>query len=241
MTDRYALLATAYTSFWRGVDWVFPPECAGCGAEGYQICPDCLQGIHYTSRESCVYCGRKLKARGICPRCLQNLPAYAGVRCVAGFEGVIRQVVINLKYHADLGLSLAAAELMARLVQEEAWRPEMVVPVPLSVNRRRKRGYNQAAVLAFPLSLYLKLPMRTQALARIRDTRSQVGLNSQERQDNVRGAFKADPRLVRGKEILLVDDVFTTGATLRAAAEALRSAGCAKVQVVTLAKALNSQ
>ena len=68
-----------------------------------------------------------------------------------------------------------------------------------------------------------------------------MGLNSQERQDNVRGAFKADPRLVRGKEILLVDDVFTTGATLRAAAEALRSAGCAKVQVVTLAKALNSQ
>ena len=195
MTDRYALLATAYTSFWRGVDWVFPPECAGCGAEGYQICPDCLQGIHYTSRESCVYCGRKLKARGICPRCLQNPPAYAGVRCVAGFEGVIRQVVINLKYHADLGLSLAAAELMARLVQEEAWRPEMVVPVPLSVNRRRKRGYNQAAVLAFPLSLCSNC-QRTQALA-APGYEVSGGLNSQERQDNVRGRSKrihAGPR-----------------------------------------------
>src|SRR5690606_25169024 len=107
--------------------------------------------------------------------------------------------------------------------------------------RRRERGYNQAAVLAFPLSLSLKLPMRIKALARIRDTKSQVHLNAAERKANVKGAFIADPLIVRGMRVLLVDDVYTTGATLNAAAEALCSAGCSEVRVLTLAKAMDLQ
>ncbi len=241
MADKYTLLLRGYKALWNCVDWVFPPHCAGCGIEGCQICPDCLQKIQVTSRKSCSLCGRSLPDRGICPRCRSNPPAYQEVRSVAGYEGVIREIVVNLKYKADLGLSLAAAEMMASLVQVENWQLDMVVPVPLNERRRKERGYNQAAMLAFPLSLSLKLPMRIKALARIRDTKSQVNLNAAERKANVQGAFIADPLIVRGMRVLLVDDVYTTGATLNAAAEALCSAGCSEVRVLTLAKAMDHQ
>ncbi|MEL7645498.1 MAG: ComF family protein [Anaerolineaceae bacterium] len=241
MADKYTLLLSGYKALWNCVDWIFPPNCAGCGVEGYQICPECLQKIQFSSRESCVKCGRSLPGGGICPRCRSHPPAYQEVRSLAGYEGVIREIVVNLKYKADLGLSLAAAEMMARVVQDENWQLDMVVPVPLNEKRRKARGYNQAAVLAFPLSLSLRLPLRVKALARIRDTKSQVPLNVAERKANVQGAFLADPLLVRGRRVLLVDDVYTTGATLNAAAEALRSAGCGVVWVLTLAKALDHQ
>lgn len=238
MADKYALLLSGYKALWNAIDWVFPPKCVGCGAEGQQICLDCLQKIQYTSRDSCIYCGRSLPVRGICERCRQHPPAYQEVRSLAGYEGVIREIVVNLKYKADLGLSLAVAGMLVSLVQAENWQLDMVVPVPLSEKRFKERGYNQAALLAFPLSLCLKLPQRSGALVRVRDTKSQVGLNAIERQNNVRGAFRADPIMVKGKRVLLVDDVYTTGATLSAAAEALCSAGCAEVRVITLAKAL---
>lgn len=239
MADKYALLQSGYKAFWNCLDWVFPPNCVGCGAEGYQICPDCLQKIQFTSRESCVRCGRSLRSRGVCKGCRQQPPAFTELRSLAIYEGTIQKIVVNLKYKADLGLSLMVSELMSRLVQAEDWELDMVVPVPLNEKRREERGYNQAAVLAFPLSLNLKLPMRVRALARIRDTESQVHLNAAERKANVQGAFLADPLLVRGKRVLLVDDVCTTGATLNAAAEALCSAGCSDVRVLTLAKAID--
>ncbi len=113
----------------------------------------------------------------------------------------------------------------------------MVVPVPLGVARKKERGYNQASLLAYPLALRFNLAYRPKALWRVRETKSQVSLNRQERQKNVSEAFKAGAKLVNEKTILVIDDVTTSGATLDACAVALLKAGAKKVYGLTLARA----
>ena len=157
---------------------------------------------------------------------------------MASFQGVWRIAIHRLKYEGDLGVALTIAEMMAHIVESTDWQPELVMPVPLSEKRQTQRGYNQAARLAYPLSLKLRLPLNTSGLVRMHETKSQVSLSFQERQVNVRGAFLADPNVVKDKVILLIDDVFTTGATMNAAASALQEAGCAQVFALTAAKAL---
>ncbi len=154
-------------------------------------------------------------------------------------EGSVRQAIHRLKYHRDVALAdVLAAQLLA-LVQALAWPITLVVAVPLGQQRLRTRGYNQAALLAFPLALGLGVPWARRALARVRETRSQVGLSASERRENVAGAFRAAPDArLRGATVLLVDDVMTTGATLDAAARALLAGGAAEVYAVTVARAV---
>ena len=153
--------------------------------------------------------------------------------------GSVQKAVHRLKYQRDLALAETLAGVLLTLVRNEGWAVEVVVPVPLGRMRRRERGYNQAALLAFPLALGLGVPFRGKALARVRETASQVGLGAEARRRNVAGAFAvAQPRAVEGKTVLLVDDVMTTGATLDAAATALKSGGARWVFAVTVARAV---
>jgi ComF family protein len=114
----------------------------------------------------------------------------------------------------------------------------MVTPIPLSSQRYNERGYNQIAIVAFPLSMQLGLAYSSKALIRTKHTRSQVGLSALERKVNVEDAFLSDGKLVSGKSILLMDDVSTTGATISSASVALKKAGASKVFALTLARAL---
>jgi ComF family protein len=118
---------------------------------------------------------------------------------------------------------------LADLCQREAWRPTVVVPVPLGREPLRQRGYNQASLVASALADWLDLPMEESALRRVRESRSQVGLDPESRLANVHGAFQADPGPIQGKQALLVDDLFTTGATLAACAEAPTDASAQRV------------
>jgi ComF family protein len=137
---------------------------------------------------------------------------------------------------------VALGEILARpmidCLSQTIWKVDMVVPVPISLSRRAERGYNQAALLARPISLRFGLKYCPQALIKSRETRSQVGLTVEERQSNVHGAFVAGKRIVEGKNILVVDDVTTSGATLNACGQALQMAGANEVYCLTLARAL---
>ena len=239
--DKFALQAKAYHFFWNSIDWLFPPECIGCGKEGVLICSECWHSMVRADLNSCIYCGAQLPKRGVCTRCEHLQHTIHELRYVAAYQGVMRTAIHRLKYERDLGIALELADMLAQIMQATNWQIDLIMPVPLSEKRKAQRGYNQAALLAYPLSLQLHIPENTKGLVRVHETRSQVNLNFKERQENVQGAFSADPAMVKDKTILLVDDVFTTGATINAAAAALREAGSKRVYALTVAKALGRQ
>jgi ComF family protein len=154
------------------------------------------------------------------------------------FEGPIRSALHTLKYRRNLPLGDSLAQQMAPYVRAWNWPIDIVVPVPLGRKRMRERGYNQVALVAMPLAALNGWQYRPRALVRSRETRSQVGLNAEERRQNVADAFYAKPADVSGKVVLLMDDVATTGATLSACTEALKKAGAREVYALTIARAL---
>mgnify|MGYP003931997097 CR=1 FL=1 len=133
-------------------------------------------------------------------------------------------------------------EILARplisLLQEQSWNIDLITPVPLSIARRSERGYNQASLLSTPIAFALGFDHRPDVLAKIKHTRSQVGLSYEQRRINVAGSFSSSAKDVAGKNILVVDDVTTSGATLDACAGALTQAGAQAVYAITLARAI---
>ena len=144
----------------------------------------------------------------------------------------------RVKYRRDLGLGDSLATQMLPYIASLGWPIDMVVPVPLGRKRFQERGYNQVGLIARPIALAQGWNYAPRALARARETNSQVGLSANERQRNVRGAFIADSQRVHGRCILIVDDVATTGATLTACAQALMDGGAREVYALTVARAL---
>jgi ComF family protein len=137
-----------------------------------------------------------------------------------------------------MGLGDALAVPIARFAESLSWPLDVILPVPLGRKRMQERGYNQVDLIARPLSLALGLDYRPAALKRKRETVSQVGLSAVERRDNMQKAFVADALVVRGKNVLVMDDVSTTGSTLSSSAEALLQAGAKDVFALTVARAL---
>ncbi len=161
-----------------------------------------------------------------------------GVRSCYAYRGPIRRALHRLKFHGRYRTAQALAPLMAEGWRRFAMEADILVPVPSPSARQRHRGYNQAAMLARALAEHLSLPLRPDALRRARATPSQVGLSQSARRENVRGAFLADPRWARGRRVVIVDDVCTSGATLEACAAAFYQAGATSVWGFTLARVL---
>ena len=228
-----------YRLFWRGVDLLFPPKCIGCGRVGVRFCDNCLAATPRVAPPMCTRCGNTLSTdQTLCPQCQQHPPKFTQARAWALMEGSVRLAIHKLKYHHDLALADVLAAQLIALVQSLNWPIETVVAVPLGKQRQSERGYNQAALLAFPLALGLGVPWKQGVLQRVRETRSQVGLDAAARRRNVANAFHSlNKKALKGVTVLLVDDVMTTGATLDAAAHALLIGGAKQVYAVTVARA----
>ena len=184
----------------------------------------------------CSVCGRPGCRGLVCDNCQLNPPEFSGLRSWSVYGGEIRNAIHRLKYNNDIALGDLFSDYLVRLYQKQNWQVDMVIPVPLSRERIKQRGYNQSSILARPLAMQLNLPFVKKALFRQRDTRSQIGLSAQDRKINVWGAFRAESSLIQDQNVLLVDDVTTTGATLNACAYALNQAGAQHVNCLTLAR-----
>lgn len=153
------------------------------------------------------------------------------------FGPPIREAIHAFKYEGGKNLDAPLAKLMSAALAQSGADADLIIPVPIHKKRQRERGYNQSELMAKHISLAVNVPMRAQAMARVRHTSQQAKLNAAERKANVRDAFFADPSLIQNKRVLLVDDVYTTGATLMEAARAALAAGASQVCALTLARA----
>lgn len=237
--------------FW---ELFFPPSCAACGkvydATG-AFCPECALGLEAMGGARCAVCGEPGEfAKERCPRCELNPPPFERAISPYHHDGPLARAIHRFKYedHPELaralGLLLAEALAEAQPVHPERRAAESkgqnfssyaLCAIPLHKSRYSQRLYDQAELLAVEVSKALKLP-HLGALERVRATTRQVGLSEAEREANVRGAFRAVAD-VKGRDLLLVDDVLTTGATARAAAGALKEAGANRVVLLTVARA----
>jgi len=155
---------------------------------------------------------------------------------VAYLDGTLREAIHHFKYSNLQDLAIPLGRLMGDYWQKNPLPAEIIVPVPLHTDRLRERGYNQAALLARELRKGIGLPVSETSLVRVRATRPQVDLNAQERKENVRDAFSCSNTDLKDKRVLLIDDVYTTGATLEACSIALREIGARSVWALTLAR-----
>ena len=230
----------AYQIFWEALDWIYPPNCGGCGTSGARWCKECAQVTTEILPPICPICGNPNINDAPCGRCQISRPLYTSLRSYTAFSGVIREAIHKYKYKNEVGLGEALARLMITSIEKLNWPLDIITSVPLGLVRLRERGYNQATLLARPIALFLKAPFSSRALLRTRETRSQVGLSVYERLENMNGAFQAKSDLVLGKNVLVVDDVATSGATLNACAKALLDSGASSVYGFSLARAVFS-
>lgn len=226
--------------FARILNFVFPWLCFGCGQEVATpgLCGACWMKVTRIVAPLCSLCGRPvchdLEGKA-CVRCYENVPHWVSHRSLWGYGALSRRILFSLKYGRRAYLASHLAHWMIPQVMDRsfAW----VVPVPLHARRLKKRGFNQAALLAKCLAKLLGLPFDGQALARISDAGSQAGQSYRGRHENVMGAF-VPRRQWQGESILLVDDVFTTGATLNACTLALLEGGAGQVHGQTVAQVI---
>ena len=223
----------------KALDLLFPPVCAACNTLGSLICDDCLAQMPAVVEPLCGRCGRSLLyAASVCGSCLQPSFRLQQVRAPLVYHDPAARIIHKMKYDGLFALAKPLARIMALKWPDWDHDPEMIVPIPLHKRRQRRRGFNQSTLLALHLGQQLNIAVDAQAMKRVKHTNPQIGLNPIERLENVRGAFLADSQRTRNKQILLVDDVYTTGATMSAAADALLASGAATVSAYCLARAV---
>src|SRR5262249_37847737 len=227
---------------------LYPGMCSVCGVplppEQDRFCTPCRTALTNDPYSTCPRCAATVGPFAVatlndgCTRCRDLSFRFERVLRLGPYDGLLRDVILRLKHLSGDGLAELLGELWAE--QAEAALREahahVVVPVPLHWRRRWRRGYNQSLALARGLAARLRLPCRPSWLRRVRHTPQQTQQTPSARRDNMRGAFQARMKLPPGQNVLLVDDVLTTGSTASEAAAALRSAGADRVVVVVLAR-----
>jgi ComF family protein len=228
-----------------GKELLFPCSCLGCSipmpVAGVALCEECLQSVALIESPKCPVCGCELadsvSGDHLCGSCLRNKPLFSTAYAVAHYQEPVAAFLHSLKYGGDLSVLPALEAIAALGTSVTLTEEDRIVPVPLHIRRLRHRGFNQAVLIArlfFPDKNNLIL---VDTLQRIRHTDPQTGLDGAARRKNLRDAFTVrDKDEIRGRRLIVVDDVYTTGTTVLECSRALLAAGAKDVQVLTLAR-----
>lgn len=229
-------------------DLIYPRACAACGRPVHgpaaALCPDCQMRVPVVTLPYCSRCGDPVAGDVpgpyVCTWCRRTAPDFLWARSAVRYAGPVRPCIRNLKYHAGFWVLPEIRRWLEALwptCPEDARTADAIVPVPLHIWRRMTRTYNQASLVAGVLSGISGIPVGRGWLWRLRPTDTQTHLTAAQRARNVEGVFGVlRRRAVRGRRIILVDDVMTTGATLNECARSLRKAGAAAVMAITVAR-----
>ena len=216
---------------------LMPGSCLLCAADsgGTLLCPACVTDLPALPEFRCPQCGEQTTHGERCGACLKEPPAFTRVDALFRYEFPVDRIIQAFKYGHQLALADWAGERLAKIIDEKDY--DLLIPLPLHPQRLRERGFNQSVEIARHIASQTGIPLDHQTLIRTRATAPQAELALKERARNVRGAFecRADHS---GRRILLIDDVMTTGATLREAARVLKLHGAAVINIAVIARAL---
>ena len=226
------------------IDLFFPKTCPGCGrviSSDNFLCKDCSKELTFIRPPLCPICGIPLEfgESHICGKCLIKPPFFKAARSCALYQGPLSKSISLFKYEGVTALARPLSLIMIRALSPfiEKANVDLILPVPLHIKRLRQRGFNQALLLARQLGKGLGIPVNGSILKKVKETPPQVGLSQKKRLKNVKGSFKVfSKKEIEDKNILLVDDVFTTGTTVNECSKVLVRAGARGVFVITLAR-----
>lgn len=242
--------ATWHKAISLALEFLFPPVCLLCGStkvcrKGCFICKECLDSISFISHPVCTRCGKPFLTETtrdhVCGNCLTQKYSFNVVRALGRYEGALEKIIHNFKYKQKFSMIHILRFLLDHISNHDIIFSsyDLLIPVPLHRSRLRRRGFNQSVLLGNILKEKYRLPLGTTILRRAVPTLPQVSLPVQARKVNMQNAFTVKkPQSVKGKSILLLDDVYTTGATINECARALKKSGAARVDGFVIARAV---
>lgn len=230
------------------IDYIYPPRCPICDdilAEGKNIpCVKCRHHIRYITSPRCMKCGKQIEDiyAEYCYDCRKTPHYYTRGIAVWSYQDCMKQSIYNFKYNNKRENSKFYINEIIRIYgkQIREWRADVIIPIPLHIIRERKRGYNQAKLIAMGISDAVKIPVNDQILVRTVNTRPQKELNDKERIKNLADAFKVTETFKKSQQLhnikkaILVDDIYTTGATMDICAKLLRESGFEEIYYVCI-------
>ncbi|HBI48123.1 MAG TPA: amidophosphoribosyltransferase [Smithella sp.] len=231
---------------------IFPPRCLGCAEilhpfTGKIFCSVCNDKIKFINGSICSICGTTFSdspaENHLCGECLEKRPYFSYARAVFSYETIILHAIHQFKYGNNISVGALLASFMADFSFPDIDFTDysLIMPVPLHIKRLRERGFNQSLILTRTLGKKQQIPVNYSLLRRHKFTETQTGMHKAERKQNIKRAFEVSSKeKIAGKNIILVDDVYTTGATVNECAKTLIKAGAQKVTVLTLARVLQN-
>lgn len=215
---------------------LFPPHCVFCGKildyREDSVCVDCLRNLPFILQPRCVRCGKEVENEGdFCLDCMDGNHIFENGRAVWKYEGKVSESILRFKYHNQREYGETYAKWMVRCLGEWILRMkiDVIVPVPIHKSRMLKRGYNQAELIAVEMGELMNIPVSTDGVVRIKKTVPQKKLSVLERMRNMQHSFRVEKDVFAGKNVLVIDDIYTTGITIDALSAVLMKKGAGKV------------